>query len=147
MRLAIGTLFIALTILFSLWRGGAPERLFALILMSMYGIDRIGHLIIAVGAQAALDALPLAIDSSAMIAIVAVMVLARRFWPICAASFQMLSLASHVVRLTDQGLPPLASAILGIAPSYLVCLTVLVGTICHTHRMRTKGSDPAWRSS
>lgn len=131
---------------YALWRGGAPERWFAVILVLMLATDRIGHQIIGSTNLEAIDRLHLFIDFASFGAMVLVMVRARRFWPIWACSFQLLSLASHATSLMNAGVPPIIPAVLAVAPSYLLCVSLVLGTVLHQARLRRHGNDPPWRT-
>jgi hypothetical protein len=147
MRLIIGMGFFALAVGYALLRGGGPERWFAGVQLGMLLIDRAGHGVLGNAAQGAIDNLHLFIDLAGFGGMVLVMIRARRLWPIWACSFQLLSLASHAIRVLSARLPPVIPAILGIAPNYLICVSLIVGTALHQARRRRRGSDPSWRSS
>lgn len=147
MRLIIGLGFYALAVAFGLLRGGAPERWFAAILAAMLVVDRAGHLALGADDLLAIERLHLAIDLAGFGAMLLVMVRARRFWPVWACSFQLLSLASHATPLLGPGLSPVVTTMLAIAPSYLICASLILGTALHRARLRQLGSDPPWRVS
>lgn len=146
MRLAIGMTFIALAAAIALLRGGAPERWFAYILAGMLVTDRLGHLLIGAENQTAINGLHLIIDLASFGAMMTVMIGARRLWPIWACSFQLLSVASHATLIMDQ-LPAVVPKILGIAPSYGILASLLLGSLLHQARLKRDGKDPPWRSS
>jgi hypothetical protein len=147
MRLIIYTVLFALVVIYALVRGGGPERLFASILTAMLVVDRVGHAVLGETSRSAINGLHFVIDLGSFAAMMAVMIWSRRFWPIWACSLQLLSLASHVTRMLDARLPPVITAILGIAPNYLICVCLMLGTVLHRLRLRRRGSDPSWRSS
>ena len=147
MRLIIGMGFFAFAVGYGLLRGGGPERWFAGVLVGMLLVDRAGHLLIGDSAPEAIDILHLVIDLASFGGMVVVMVRARRLWPIWACSFQLLSLASHATRILSAQLSPVIPAILGIAPNYLICASLIVGTALHQVRRKRRGNDPSWRSS
>lgn len=147
MRLIIGMGFFALVVGYALWRGGGPERWVAGILLAMLVLDRAGHLVLGYGSSPAIDGLHLFIDSAGFVGMMMAMIRTRRLWPIWACSFQLLSLASYVTQVLSAQLPPIVPAILAIAPNYLICVSLMVGTILHQVRLRRRGSDPSWRSS
>lgn len=146
MRLIIGMALLAAVVGLALLRGGAPERYFAFILVAMLLVDRAGHQLLGNDNLAAIHILHLVIDLASFGAMMAVMIAARRIWPIWACSFQLLSLASHVTRALGAKLPAIVPSILGIAPSYGIYLTLVVATLLHARRKR-RGSDPSWRTS
>ena len=146
MRVIISLSFMALAIGLALWRGGTPERLFAAILAAMVGFDRVGHMVLGEHDRAAIDALHLTIDLTSFIAMMAVMIYARRLWPIWACSFQLLSLASYPLLLLDTQLPSVVRTMLAVAPSYFISALLILGVVLHRVRLKRHGSDPSWRS-
>jgi hypothetical protein len=146
MRLVLGLGFFAFAVGFALLRGGAPERWFAAVLVAMLIVDRAGHPFLEATGLASIDTLHLAIDLVSFGAMLLLMVRARRFWPIWACSFQLLSLVSHATPVLSAQLPPVVPAILGIAPNYLICASLVLGTVLHRVRCRRHGSDPPWRT-
>lgn len=147
MRLIVGMAFFAAAVGFALLRGGAPERWFASVLVAMLIVDRAGHPFLDATGLASVASLHLFIDLASFGAMVLVMIRARRLWPIWACSFQLLSLASHATSMMSAGLPPVIPAILGIAPNYLICASLVLGTVLHQARRKRHGSDPPWRTS
>ena len=147
MRLMLGFGFYAIAIGFALIRGGRPERWFAGVMISMLMIDRLGHLLLGDLNRGAINSLHLVIDLVSFGGMVLVMMRARRLWPIWACSFQLLSLASHATRAMSAKLPPVIPDMLGIAPSYLICASLITGTVLHRARLKRHGNDPSWRSS
>lgn len=146
-RLIIGLSFVAAATAYGLWRGGGPERWFSGILLAMLAVDRVGHVLLGQDSRAAIEGLHLVIDLAGFGAMAMVMIRARRIWPIWACSLQLLSLVSHATRILNGELPPLIPAILAIAPSYLICASLILGTFSHQRRLRRRGSDPCWRNS
>jgi hypothetical protein len=147
MRLYLGMGFFIFAVGFALLRGGAPERWFALVLVAMLLVDRAVHPFLDATDAASIDRLHLAIDLASFGAMLLIMIRARRFWPIWACSFQLLSLASHATPAMSGQLPPVVPAILGIAPNYLICASLILGTALHLVRRRRLGNDPPWRGS
>jgi hypothetical protein len=147
MRLILGMGFFTFAVGYALLRGGSPERLFAAVLVAMLLVDRAVHPFLEAGDTDAIDTLHLAVDLVSFGAMLLVMIRARRFWPIWACSFQLLSLASYATLAMSARLSPAAPAILAIAPNYLICASLMVGTALHRARCRRLGSDPPWRVS
>lgn len=52
----------------------------------------------------------------------------RRWWPICAAGFQLLGVLTHTARLVDHSLGSWAYATAGVIWSYAVLAAVALGT-------------------
>jgi hypothetical protein len=147
MRLIVGLGFYALAVAFALLRGGGPERWFAGIMAGIVVVDRVGHLLLGGADLSYFATLHLSIDLTAFGAMMVVMIRARRLWPIWACSFQLLSVVSHTTWMMGDRLSPVIPAMLGIAPSYLICATLILGTVLHRVRCTRHGSDPSWRIS
>jgi hypothetical protein len=147
MRLFLGLGFLSLAVLFAFLRGGGPERWIAGVLMGMFVVDRAGHLLSGSDDLAVLYGLHLAIDLLGFATMILVMVRARRFWPIWACSFQLLSLVSYATPLMSERLSPVVPDVLAIAPSYLICASLILGTALHQARLRRHANDPPWRTS
>jgi hypothetical protein len=146
-RLVFGMTFFAAAVGYALLRGGAPERWIATVVLVMLVIDRIGHPFLSATDLATFDTLHLFIDFAGFGGLLLVMIRARRFWPLWACSFQLLSLASHATSAMSAQLPPAIPAILAIAPSYLILASLVLGTALHQARLKRHGSDPPWRIS
>ncbi|MET0251539.1 MAG: hypothetical protein ABW203_05105 [Novosphingobium sp.] len=147
MRVIIGLAFLGLVVALAFWRGGKPEKLFAAVLLAMLVLDRIGHGLLHHDRPAAIEALHLTIDLTSFVSMMAVMIYARRFWPIWACSFQLLSVSTYPLLVLDARLPTVVQTMLAVAPNYLINATLLVGIVCHQVRLRRFGSDPSWRTS
>ncbi len=69
---------------------------------------------------------------------------ARRIWPIWAAAFELLSLASHIARTIPVDIEPMAYSIMKSAPTGMAIITLAIGTFAHVRRVGRFGSDPSW---
>ncbi|HSX56568.1 MAG TPA: hypothetical protein VLG14_14780 [Sphingomonas sp.] len=131
---------------FALWRGGGPERVVALLFVvasiasdNAYAIGQDKYLSVEVGV--------LAIDLTLLACLVAVMLLANRFWPIAMVSLHGLGVVAHWVRAQEAGMiPPTYNALLSLW-SYPMLLILVVATIRHRRRRRRHGADRSWRRS
>lgn len=111
-------------------RGGAPERLTALLVM------------IAITATTVLPTASyrqvvwplLAVDGALLIGLVAIALFADRFWPLFLAAVQLLAVAVHGVRAYDESILPTVYARLGGELGYMVVGILAVGTWRHWRR-------------
>lgn len=141
MRLALSLGLAAFAVLFAFWRGGRPEKATAIVLVAMFIADRAAHPFLDHGTDGLAGA-HFAIDASAFCALLVIMLRSRRLWPIWALAFQILSVASHLVQLLDSGIPLVIQKILGIAPSYGLSITLIIGTFCFHRRNRLARQRP-----
>lgn len=137
---------MAVAIGLGFWRGGAPERWIAAIILAMMLFDRAGHQIIG-SDEARLRWLHVALDASALLAMGGVTLFARRWWTLCALACQLLSLLADISGIADRNLPGFAVVTVSAALNYPIQLALLWGTIGHRRRLRRNARDPPWRSS
>jgi hypothetical protein len=68
-------------------------------------------------------------DVAFLALIVTIAMRTRRWWPLCAAGFQLLGVLTHAARLIDDTVGSWAYATAGVIWSYAVLAAVAVGTI------------------
>ena len=137
---------MAWAVAYGAWRGGAPERLFAAILVAMFGFDRAGHLILAADGDS-VDRLHVAVDAITLFVMSGVAIEARRWWPLWALASQMLSLLADLAGITEQSLPSFAVVAVSVALYYPIPVALIFGTWAHRRRLRAVGRDRPWRNS
>ena len=135
--------FLGIACCYALARGGAPERLTALMLLAAAAAT---YLVPFVPDRSwrALRVEILLVDLALMGGLVAVAVRAARFWPIWLASLHLLTLCVHALRAVD---PRFVSWMYGGAIgkiAYPMLLILMVGTARHRARLRDRGTDPDW---
>ena len=134
-------------------RGGGPERWSALVLLGMIAVltiyktlstptqTWIAHLFGSVGL------LFVATDLLAMMLLVAIAVMANRFYPIVLAGCQLVSMMTHFASSLLRKDYPFAYALFNILPFYCMIAVLTVGVWAHLRRARRLGSYPSWRGS
>lgn len=137
-RFSIQVALLILVAFFAWKKGGRPERHVAFILVAM---------LVAVVANAAInghwtkyDGIPwfkAGVDLIAFVLILAVALRADRWWPLCVASVQLLSVLAHLLRIVDAGLPQLAYAIMERWPYMIAIVITGLGTYLHHRRQQT----------
>jgi hypothetical protein len=137
-------LLLPLSLLLAIWKGGAPERYGALVIIVMAVVQRIAIAFIP-SHFVAVDPASVITDGVGIVGFGVLAVQARRIWPIWAASFQLLSLSAHFARWADIHVPPFVYALMRGAPTFLALTALLLGTMLHMHRLRRRGDDPAWQ--
>ena len=68
-------------------------------------------------------------DLAFLLLIVAIAMRTRRWWPICAAGFQLLGVLTHAARIIDNSVGSWAYATAGVIWSYSVLAAVAIGTL------------------
>jgi len=136
--------FIAL----AFWRGAAPERQAALTFIGMFIADRLYHCIFGAGLFFLhANTGHILIDAIALYAFAVIALRANRFYPLWLASFQLMTIASHIVRAVNPNILNGAYAVLAFAPSYLEVIVFAVGVVLHLRRQRKYGQYPSWQDS
>jgi hypothetical protein len=138
-------LFYALLVLSvsaAFWKGGAPERTGAAIVVATLTLELVGHSVEPPHLHS-IDPVALIVDALTTVSFGALALHARRVWPIWATALQILSLSSHFA----QGIEPSHPGIyitMKSGPTLAVQVVLLLGTLFHLRRLRQFGSDPAW---
>ncbi len=135
-------LIVAVSLAF--WRGGAPERWGAAIIVAMVLLQVGGESLFPSGFTS-VDPLSLMTDVVGTVGFGVLALQARRVWPLWATSLQLLSLSAHFARWADIDIPPIVYAVMRGTPTFLALLAIVVGTILHVSRRRRLGNDPSWQ--
>lgn len=146
MLLVLGYLLWFAAIGLGFWRGGGPERIFAAILAAMFLLDKSGHLLLGNRPDLAVDLMHMVVDLAVFMAMGSVSLKARRYWPLWACSCQLISVFTHLGWALQTMLPAAVYHVVDIAPSYLIFLSVICGTITHRRRLAKRGADPSWKN-
>ncbi|WP_188770112.1 hypothetical protein [Novosphingobium endophyticum] len=137
-------LLLPLSLALAAWKGGVPERLGALVIVVMAVVQWIA-ILFDPSEFVSVDPASLITDAVGAVGFGILAVQARRIWPIWAASLQLLSLSAHFARWADIGVPPFVYALMRGAPTFLVLIALLLGTILHMMRLKRHGADPSWQ--
>src|SRR3546814_9965512 len=113
------------------------------LLLAMAAADPLLHLFVP-ARFVTVDMGHLAIDLTAATAMLILALVAYRFWPMVAASLQMLPLLAHFSRAVDISIDPAAYLTMQVAASWLLPPLLILATWRHQARMRKNGSDPSW---
>lgn len=147
-RALIQFALMAVVCLLALRKGGGPERGVALVLLSMFIIDRVYHLVLDRGVTlSSVDLFHAALDFAAAIALVVIALRANRMYTLWIAGLQLIALSAHLAREMTSGMTPIAYAILYILPSYFQILALAVGVQMHLKRQKRYGPYRGWRRS
>lgn len=127
---------MALALILSWWKGGAPERAGAALILAAALIQWVLRTLFLPPQFDTLDYLPLAIDIFVFGGFVWIGYFAKRYWPLCAAALQLLAIAGHFARAVKSEVEPWAYALMKSAPTFLIFVTLIVGTALHWRRSR-----------
>ncbi|WP_052508008.1 hypothetical protein [Sphingomonas hengshuiensis] len=137
---------LALTTVYAVWRGGAPERIGAAILL-------VGVIATPIAASAShvrwqqVEVGVMLTDGAALAAFLVLMIWANRLWPIAMTSLLILQLAGHLLKLLDPTLYPFLYWVTATVWGYLMLAVLASGTWLHRRRLRSHGYDNAWSKS
>lgn len=134
---------LALTIGLSFWKGGAPEKAGAGVLLAMFAFQFITYPIFE-RSRVELEPLALTSDLIGLTGFGAIAIRARRWWPIVAASLQLLSVFSHFARHIESDIIERSYAVMSATPTVTILLPLMMGTVMHQRRLKQFGMDPAW---
>ncbi|MBE1527891.1 hypothetical protein GGC65_002347 [Sphingopyxis sp. OAS728] len=142
-RIALFLAFLLIAVVYSLWRGGGPERAMAAIALTMVGADQLLHSLVP-PEYAALDLGHLAIDLFGAAATFMLALFAHRFWPMCVAVLHILPLLAHTSRMIDVTMQPAIYLTMQVATSWPVPLILILATWRHRRRLVRGESEPSW---
>lgn len=137
-------LLLAVAVPFALWKGGAPERTGAAIILLMWFLQASAEHFLPSGFRT-VDPVSLLTDLVGFLGFGFLALQARRIWPLWAAALQILSLSAHFARWADIHVPPLVYAVMRGAPTFGAMIAILAGTALHLLRLRRRGCDPSWQ--
>ena len=135
--------FLVLSISLALWKGGKPERAGALVIVVMTALQ-FAWRVFSPRHFNTVDLSSVVVDATGVIGFGLLAVYAHRFWPIWAASLQVLSLSSHFARGVELSVKPLVYALMKSMPTFLVLFVLMLGTLFHQLRLRKQGFDRSW---
>jgi hypothetical protein len=127
--------------------GGGPERWIAIVwLFFNKGVDRIYHTFWdGTYRLNEIDVVHGTIDTLVAIGLIWVALRANRMYPLWLAAFQLIAVASHLVRNLVEAITPIAYAVMALAPSHFVTYIFIGGLIAHIRRKKRYGPYRDWR--
>ncbi len=136
-------LLLFTSIPYALARGGAPERLVALITLAA-AILTIVFLSASVTVYQDAEIGEFEVDVIAFAGFFAVALFADRYWPLLVAGLQGDAVVIHLCKLIQPDILPLGYAIGLSVWIYPILIVLVIGTLRHRRRLAVHGSDPAW---
>lgn len=146
MRILIFNGLLLCCVIYSLVRGGAPERLVALCFLLAAAATRSLHWWSAAPFDDA-GLILLMIDLLLLTALSSLALVADRNWPIWLAAFQLVEVALQVVIVFDVEFMRWTYAILHGAWSYPMLALLVAATWRHQRRLALDGVDSSWSTS
>jgi len=137
-------LLLVIALVLAFWRGGAPERCGAGVVLAMVLVQFGGESVLPSSFRS-VDPTSLMADAVGTAGFGVLALQARRIWPLWATSLQLLSLSAHFARWADIGIPPTVYAVMRGTPTFLALAAIAIGTILHLWRERRHGDDPSWQ--
>lgn len=138
-------LFVASS-LYALARGGAPERLVALVMI--IGIALTPVLLNPISRRYyGVETRVLILDLAILIAFAAIALRANRFWPMGIVILHSMSVLGHFLKMGDPRLIRSAYLVMLAFWIYPQLLFLVLGTWRHQRRLQRTGADPSWSIS
>jgi hypothetical protein len=134
-------LFAACT--YALFRGGAPERIAAI----LYTVATLLTVLAAPQWQWRSDGIDwgvFAVDGALFAALVLLALHANRFWPIWASALQGFGLLGHVSVLAAPSIAPVVYASMVAIAAYPMLMLLAIGTWRHQRLIAAGEADPSW---
>jgi hypothetical protein len=128
---------------YALVRGGAPERIVAVLMWVAYVISILLQSQMPVrfhGVELGI----FIVDCAMLAALLAVALRAERFWPIWMTGLQAVAVAAHMAKMVDPQVIPWAYAAMLAFWSYPMMALLAIGTWRHRKRMAAYGADRSW---
>lgn len=126
-------------------RGSEPERRMAIaILLSL--LAQVFSRMLVPAEFVKIDMAGLVVDLILFLYSVYLSLHANRIWPLWVASAQLISVSGHFFRLAPFSLNALVYGIITRAPAWIVCISLIVGTIIHIRINSRFSGYPNWMS-
>lgn len=138
--------FLAISSLFILLRGGAPERVGIGIAIAASVLSFLAGTLEG-RAFASPEISVLIVDLAVLAAFALLALKADRFWPIAAASLQVAGVASHFAAAASSGVIAWVYSIGQALWAYPIILLIVWGTVRHRRRLSRSGADRSWSAS
>jgi hypothetical protein len=127
------------------WKGGGPERAAATIFFAGVVLTHLAR-VLSGSWWSSVDAGVFAVDIALLCALLAVALMAERFWPLWLTALHLLGTTGHVVKMADPSLIRWGYAFIIAVWSYPMLALILFGTWSHQRRLARFGADRSWSS-
>jgi hypothetical protein len=136
LRVILFWLLLLVSCGYALWRGRKYERIAALVFVTATILSFLGHS--PHGRYVAIEASDLIVDTSVLVAVVAIALASDRFWPLWVAGLQLVDSLSHVMKAIDSDLVPKVYGAAERFWSYPILIILLVGAWRQHRRARAE---------
>ncbi len=145
-RSLIQKLLVALLFVLALWRGGAPEKACASILLGMVSLQLVLYELAGLDSDFSnTNLVGIVIDTIGLLAFLAVSLRANRFYPMVLAAAQLVAFTSHLVQMLVEPISSLAYYLLYAMPFWFQILILAGGLWRHAYRASSSGHYRDWR--
>ena len=128
-------------------RGGPPERWVAAMFLIATALTFAAQATLRRGEFGRVETGVFLVDCGLLVGLLAVAILATRFWPLWLTAFQIVPVASHGVKLfLGQAILPAAYATALAFWSYPMLAILALGVRRHRVRLARDGADDSWLS-
>ena len=131
---------------YALWRGGAPERLAAAILLTG-DLLSVAAVTIHPSRYAHEEYGLFATDLLILLLLTSIALRSRRWWPVVLAGLQLDGVLVHFVHLIAPHTLPVTYLNASALWAYPMVILLAIATWRHRSRLTREGEDPAWRHS
>jgi len=128
-------------------RGGAPERMAAIIISVWIGIDAVNVTLFGSSNFDGADPFEVVLDSSELVAMGWLALRANRMWPLWAAAAQLICVSGHAAAIIEPGGMRRAYWAMTQLPQYIQLTALLLGAAAHARRERQVGPYRSWREA
>lgn len=126
-----------------LWKGGAPERIGAGVLIIIPAVQFAGYAFVA-AAYDVVDPISLVADCVGVLGFGYLAINAQRVWPICACSFQLLAVSGHFARMLEISGHPVIYSWMKSTPTLIAAMCVLMGAVSQQRRLSKASGGDSW---
>jgi hypothetical protein len=143
MRVAIYLALFLWAVYLALAKGAGPERRMAIWLLASLAAQFLSRFIVP-AAFARIDYAMFFLDLATLAFAWHLSLIANRIWPLWIAATQLIAVAGHLFRLTEFELNTVVYATVTRFPAWVVCASLMIGTILHLRLARKYGTYPSW---
>ncbi len=136
--------FMAVSLGAVAWRGGAPERLGAVVMVVMVAFQMTMEKFIPSEFNN-VDISSLGTDIIGLVGFGAIALHARRMWPLWATALQIVCLGAHFSRWASITMSPVAYALIRSVPTAVILLLLLAATVRCVVARRRGQVDVPWQ--
>lgn len=142
-RFIVFNVLLSAVVVYAAWRGGKPERWTAAMIAAgaaaTYCVSTIG-----IFRYVEVEWRHATVDAVLMIGLLVIVARADRFWPIYAAAFHVVALASHGVRAIDATILPGIYYRVTAWSAYPILIILALGTFRHRRRLLAGCKEFSW---